>query len=145
MGVSRDDDSVVAFTAQHERRLQVFQQAINTVNRGSNPETQVGRDLVVAAASGVKFPARITNSIDQRLFDIHVDIFQFFPDIERPIFEFGEDLGQVVLDFRTLVAGQDLLISQHVGMCDAAGDVMAKQSLVKADTLGEPLNPFVHG
>ena len=52
------------------------------VDRVADPEPQVGRDLVVAAAAGVELAADIAEAVDQRPLDVHVDVFQLLAELE---------------------------------------------------------------
>ena len=47
------------------------------VDRGAHVETQVGRNLLIAAASAVQLVSRVANQCDQLLFDEVVHVFGF--------------------------------------------------------------------
>ena len=47
------------------------------VNRSPHVETQVGRNLLVAAAAAVQLVSRVANQRDQLLFDEMVHVFRF--------------------------------------------------------------------
>ena len=48
----------------------------------ADPEPQVGRNLVVAAAAGVELAADVADPLDQRPLDVHVDVFQLLAELE---------------------------------------------------------------
>ena len=55
------------------------------VDRGPHVETQVGRDLLVAAAAAVQLVSRVANQRDQLLFDEMVDVFTLRCRREMPV------------------------------------------------------------
>jgi hypothetical protein len=59
----------------------------------SNPKPNISRDLIISRAARVKFASDISQAIDQRLFDVHVNIFHFDPQRELALVEFGFDFG----------------------------------------------------
>ncbi len=47
------------------------------VNRGADVKTQIGRNLLVAAAAAVQLVSRVANQRDQLLFDEVMHVFRF--------------------------------------------------------------------
>lgn len=72
-----------------------------------------------------------------------MNIFQLLADLERTLLQLAQNLGQRRFNFGRFVGGKDLLISQHLGMGNAAGDIVSKKTLVKTDAFGKPLHTFV--
>ena len=56
-----------------------------------------------------------------------------------------QDLVETGLNLFTFFRRQNSLISQHFCVGDTSRDIVAEESLVKADALGESFHPFVHG
>jgi hypothetical protein len=68
----------------------------------TDPEPQVGCDLIVPRSSCVKLASDVSERIDQGLLDVHVDVFEF--DAKRELLaidslldtqEFPFDLGEL--------------------------------------------------
>lgn len=145
MGVGRDDHPFVSVAATDKRDLKRFQQPVDSVNRISYPQSQIGRDLIVATSPRMEFATNIANSVNQRLFNIHMNIFKFFTDLERSVVQLPVDLGQLPLNLVALIRTQDLLVCQHFRMGNASSNIVMKEPLVKTDTFSEGLDPFVYG
>ena len=75
-----------------ERPLQIAQARGHRVDLVADPEPQVGRDLVVAAAAGVELAADVADAVDQRPLDVHVDVFQVLAEVEPAGGDFLADL-----------------------------------------------------
>ena len=72
-------------------------------------ETQVGRYLIITAASRMKLGPRITDAVGQLLLDIHVDIFQIDGELKLT----G---GNLLTDgIQTLLNGGKLGLRQETG------------------------------
>ena len=59
MGIARQDDLGIAFAPADQRPLHIPQPRANYVNRLADPQPQIGRDLIVAAAGGMEFAAHV--------------------------------------------------------------------------------------
>ena len=102
-------------------------------------------DLIVAAAAGVELAADVAQAVDQRLLDVHVDVF-----------ELGRGTGSCRLNFLPNV-GQGLCKSgwhsaRSVSRPTLAsiwawaiepGDVVRIKAVVEADAFGEPLDAAI--
>ena len=77
MGVAGQDHVGVGVAAGDKGPLERRPAAVDLVDGLADPEPQVGGDLVVAAAGGVEFPARVAEAVHQGPLDVHVDVFQF--------------------------------------------------------------------
>ena len=71
------------FGPADERPLQLARaRGGHGVDLVADPEPQVGRDLVVAAAAGVELAADVADAVDERPLDVHVDVFQLLAELE---------------------------------------------------------------
>ena len=77
-------------------RCKLDEPRVDPVDRVANPEPQVGRDLVVAAAGGVQLAADVAQPVDQRPLDVHVDVFQLDAELEAALLNFLADLAQAL-------------------------------------------------
>jgi hypothetical protein len=71
------------------------QPPVNGVQGVADPEPEGGGDLIVPATAGVQLPPDIPQAFNQRLFDVHVNVFQFGPKLElrpRLALQIGLDL-----------------------------------------------------
>ena len=109
----------------------------------ADPEPQVGRDLVVAAAAGVELAADVADAVDQRPLDVHVDVFQLVAEREVAGGDLLADLLQAGDDLVPLVVGEDADLGQHVGVGDRAADVVGVEPAVEAHAFGELLDAAV--
>ena len=73
--VAGQDHVAVPLGRRHERPLKADQPRVDPVERLAHPELDVGRDLVVAAPRGMQLAADVSQFLDQRRLDVHVDIF----------------------------------------------------------------------
>ena len=55
---------------------------IDFVQGISNPQSEIGGNLIIPTAARVQFSAHISQLLNERMFDVHMDIFQL-----RSIFE----------------------------------------------------------
>ena len=88
------------------------------------PEPQVGDHLIVAAAGGVQLAADVAEPLDQRLLDVHVDVFQLGAQRKLALLQLPADLPQCLLDLPALLGRQQADLGQHLGVGDRAGDVV---------------------
>ena len=86
-------------------RCKLDQPRVDLVDRVADPEPQIGRDLVVAAAGGVQLAADVAEAVDQRPLDVHVDVFQFGAEREAALLNFLADLAQRLLNLLAFVGG----------------------------------------
>ena len=138
--VARQDHAGVAVAAADERPLHVGEQAVGAVDRVADPQPQVGRHLVVAAAAGVQLAADVAEPVDEGPLDVHVDVFQLLAEDERAGGDLGADLLQAGDDLVGLVGGEHADRGQHPGVGDRAADVVGVEAAVEADAFGEPLD-----
>jgi hypothetical protein len=143
MRVRRDDDPGIDGASFDKGTLQLRNPHDDAIHRIAHPEAEIGRYLVVAAATGMKFSTYIAEPIDQRLFDVHVDVFQLDAHLKATVVELSPYLLQCSLDLLLLVRRDEANRRQHPRMGDRALDVLTVKAVIEADALGELLNPAV--
>ena len=104
VGIAGQDHVEIAVATAHEGPLQLDQPLVDLVDGLADPEPQVGRDLVVAAASGVELASGVAEPVDQCPLDVHVDIFQFRREREAALLNFAADIAQGLLNLPAFVA-----------------------------------------
>ena len=143
MRVSGENDVQVAFAAIEKSDLQLLQQLIDSIERIASPKSNVGVDLVVAAARCVKFSSRIAQAINKCLFNVHVDVFQFRAEEHLTTFDRSLDFEQVCFDISSLFGRQKSLSAKHLSVCDRAAYVVRIQAVIETDALTERFEAFV--
>jgi len=133
--------------------LCLFQQAFlqagdfsqDQVDFVAQPQTDIGRDLVITAATGVQFFTGHADAVGQTRFDVHVHVFQVDAPVELTGFDFALDGFEAVDDAVALGIGQHANLGQHRGVSHGAHDVVAIKALVESDGGGETRNEGVDG
>ena len=77
MRVARHQKRGVLSGLIEKRLLQSLEIAIERRNRATQPQAQIGCDLIVARARGVQPPGGIANQGLEPRLDIHMDVFKF--------------------------------------------------------------------
>ena len=145
MRVGWNDDTRIAIAAAEERALQFDEQLVDSIDGVPNPQSQIGRDLIVAGSAGVEFATDIAQGFDERVLDVHVDIFEFDAERELASIEPGFDGLQFPLDGFEFVRGEQSLTAQHGGMRDRASDIVLVEPVIVGDALAETGQGIVHG
>jgi hypothetical protein len=97
----------------------------------------------------MEFPTHISQAFDQRLLNVHVDVFQFVPPMECRFVttDLGRDLvsnlAQCVDDLSALVGSEQAHSPQHLGVCYRTLYIMRVQAKIETDTLPKGLNTAV--
>ena len=116
-----------------QRALHPAQRPADFGDLGAQVETQVERHLVVAAAGGVQLRPRRADAGGERRLDVHVDVFQFGPELELSPANLLPDLPQAGLDLRALFLREQARRRQGRGVRDAAFDVVGVEPPVEGD------------
>ncbi len=125
--------------------LQTGDFAEDQVDFVAQPQTDIGGDLIVAAATGVQLLAGNTDAVGQACFNVHVHVFQIDAPVELASLDLGLDGVQAVNDGIALGVGQYAHLGQHCGVGDGAHDVVAIQALIEGDGGGETRDKRVDG
>ncbi|RMM68329.1 hypothetical protein ALQ75_05465 [Pseudomonas savastanoi pv. glycinea] len=145
MGETGHDGFSFALGLAQQALLQTRDFAQDQVDFVAQPQTDIGRDLIVAAATGVQLLAGDTNAIGQACFNVHVHIFQIDAPLEIAGLDLGLDGVQAVNDGVTLGVRQNAHLGQHRGVGDGAHDVVAIQTLIEGDGGSETRDKRVDG
>src|SRR5690625_4080678 len=94
------------------------------------PQPEVGRHLVVAAACRVQLPAHGPDPLGECPLDVHVDILELDAPVEVAGLDLGLDLAQASHDLVNLGFAQDALFAQHRRVSHRALDVLQAQLAV---------------
>ena len=107
MGVAGENHIRISVTAADEGPLQLDQLRVNVVDGVADPQPEIGRDLVVSAAPRMQLSPDISEAIDQRLLDVHVDVFQVGSQLEVAGLDFCANFEQPLLDLLLFGRGDD--------------------------------------
>ena len=130
--VAGQDDVGIAIAAADHRPLHVAQPRDNCVNRLADPETQIGRDLVVTAAGGMELASHIADTICEGLLHMHVDVFKLGAKREAVLLDFFAYLAQALFNLTRFVTGEKANFGEHLGMRGRSGDIVRKQAAIEA-------------
>ena len=119
------------------------------------PEPQVGRDLIVAGATGMEFAGDRADHLAQPPLDASVDVLIDDGEREIAVVDFGENLPESALERRGVFSGDDSLFAKHAGVGDRPANVLPDQAHVERDRgverleatvgrLSEPPAPCLH-
>ena len=104
MGVAGQDHVAIVGAAADKGPLQL-DSSVDLVDRVADPNPQIGRNLVVAAAGCVQLSAHVAKPVDQRPFDVHMHVFQLAGEAKPVLLNFVADFLQGVLNLAALVIG----------------------------------------
>ncbi len=119
------DDASLPLGQRYERLLQRLDALDQFVHGVARPQTQVQRDLVVAAAPGVQLGARVAGAVDERPLDDHVDVLELDGRLQRARLEIVADRQEPLANLAQLLVTEDVLLAEHSGVGEGADDVVA--------------------
>ena len=115
----------------NDASLQTGQLGVDAVECGTQIETQVGSDLIVARSPRVKLFTHVAYQLGESRLDIHVHILTGNRPLKGTLLYFGQDIGETLLDRGIFVRGEDACRHQHLGMGPGAPDVVDSELAVK--------------
>ena len=125
MRETRHDAVGMFASAGHQRAFQGGKPRLGPLARGTGPQTEIRRDLIVATACGVKASRGRPDEFGQPRFDGHVNVFKV-PVFRNSIrFVLGGDGLKPPVDGLRVFGGNDALSRQHGDMGTASADVFA--------------------
>ena len=120
-----------------ESALQLRQQPIDVVDRVADKQFEVGRHLVIAAASRVQLASDISEPRNQRALDVHVNIFELHRIGELTPFDLRPDIVQRPHDRVSLDIGDETHLRQHPRVGLRTADVALCQPGIETDGFRE--------
>src|SRR5439155_12692456 len=90
--VAGQNQIAVALSGCEQGKLQLTEPGVEAIERVTDPELDIGDDLVVAAAAGVKLTADVAEALDQGAFDVRVNVFQLDGEGKVAAFDLAGDL-----------------------------------------------------
>ncbi|MCY1179793.1 hypothetical protein D9M73_202080 [compost metagenome] len=145
VGEPRHDAGGFALGLLQQAFLQAGDFGQDQVDLVTQPQTDVGGDLIVTAAAGVQFFTGHADAVGQARLDVHVDVFEVDAPVELTGLDFTLDGVQAIDDAVALGIGQHADLGQHGGVGDRAHDVVAVQALVEVYGSGETGDEGVYG
>jgi hypothetical protein len=98
MSISRQHDIGVLLTSSNKGLLDFNQQLVEIVDGITSVELQVRGDLIVSTSPRVQLTSHITDPRDQRIFDVHVDVFEICAEGELSGGNLFTDLVKMITD-----------------------------------------------
>ena len=106
---------------------------VGLVQTRSQPETQIGRDLVVARAGGVQAAGSRADQRGKPCLDIHVDVFERAVEGKAAGLDLIPHPVQAVRDRDCVFLRHDSLRRQHGDVSDGARDILRVEPPVEVD------------
>jgi hypothetical protein len=91
----------------------------------------------------MQLSARIAQSLDECLFDVHVNVFEFRTKLHLAALDRRLDFQQRGFDLCRFVGSHKPLSGKHLSVRDRAANVMGIKAMIKADALAEGFQAFV--
>ncbi|MDF9904080.1 UNVERIFIED_ORG: hypothetical protein OKW15_002036 [Pseudomonas reinekei] len=145
VGEARHDAGGFALGLLQQAFLQASDFGQDQVDFVTQPQADIGGDLIVTAAAGMQFFTGHADAVGQPRLDVHVDVFKVDAPVELAGLDFTLDGLQAIDDAVALGIGQHADLGQHGGVGDRTHDVVAIQALVEGDGGGEAGDEGVDG
>jgi len=100
----------------------------------------VESNLVVAAPRRVQFAAGGADDLGQTPLDIHVNVFVRLRELEFSTVDLKLHSLQAADDFLCITRRNDVLLGEHLGVSDAASDIVAIEPRIDVDGCGKSLD-----
>jgi hypothetical protein len=91
----------------------------------------------------MQLPPHIAQALNQRLFNVHVNVFQLGPELKFPGLNLTANRLQRLADLLTFAVADQSNLRQHLGMRNRASDIVRIEPVIKADTLRKPLHTAI--
>jgi hypothetical protein len=143
VGVGGKKNPLVLLAAVQERPLELPEKRVDMVECISQPESQIGIYLVIAAPASVQFSASITKPIHQGLLDVHMNILKLHLQGKLPLLNFHPNSLQGFHDLARFLAGEDASLGEHLSMRDRTLDVMGGKPVVNTDAFSKGVNAAI--
>ena len=135
MGVAGHDGVEVLFRHIAERFHDGLAARARLFDLVGEVEAQIERHLIVAAAGGMQFLARLADAAGQFALHEGVDVLAGHVDLQLACVDVGEDALKACDDSLLFLLGEYADFAQHARVGDGAGDVLLVHARVKADDL----------
>ncbi len=110
----------------------------------AQPQPDVGGDLVVARAPGVKALAGVADEVGQPLLDVQVHVLEVEAPLERSLLDLAADLSQSALDVGEVGRRDDAGPREHRGVGERPFDVGERETAVEPDRRGVAQHEIGH-
>ena len=144
MGVARHYIAGRALGLGAEGLDQIAELIRELVHGVPQPEPDIQRDLVVAAAAGVQPLAGVADAGGQRLLDKGMHVLGCRVDRERAGVQILKDTAQTLRNRGGVRGRDDALLAEHRRMGQAAADVLLDHPAVEPDRGVEVVDAAVH-
>ena len=124
MGITGQDAITIVIAPAYECLLQVDDPRVDLIDCFAAPQPQIGRNLVIATACGVKLSPDVADSLDQRTLDVQMDVLKVDFVFEAALLNNLANGEQGLLNLLALVGGQQTNLGQHLSMGNRSSDVV---------------------
>jgi hypothetical protein len=137
VGESRHHDIRVSLGQIQKRALEPAQSAGYFSGGLAQIKSNIQSHLIVPASAGVKTRSHIADFRDQRVFDVHMYIFEFGGEFEIARFNLFLDLAEPFRDFRRVGVGYYTRSREHRGMSQTPLYIIFVETFVEGYRFGE--------
>jgi hypothetical protein len=142
---ARHDEAGVLLGLRGEGADEGDQQLVDLVDFLAQPEAQVGRDLVIARASGMEALAGFADEGGEAPLYVEVNVLGIERPLEAAVLDLAPHALEPALDRRKIPLRDDAGRGQHAGMGKRTGDVLPREPPIEVDRGAEALDALVDG
>src|SRR4051812_17516319 len=136
MSVSRNDHISIPFGEKKKSALEITNLVLQSFDLVAKPHSHIERHLIVARPSRMQLGSR-GETLRQRRFDVHVNIFEILIPLEFPVVNLRGDLLQACRYFFEFSGRKNPDLSEHLRVGDGTADIVLPQTPVERNRLGE--------
>jgi hypothetical protein len=140
VGIAGHDRAGVRLRQVDERAPQAGQASDERVDRPAQPQAQIGRDLVVARASGVQPLAGFPDQRREAMLDVEMDVLEVARPGKFAALDFAAQGFHAALDCGEVVPGKHAGRGQHPRVRQRSGDVGGGEAAIEIHRRGVTLD-----
>ena len=125
--------------ASHQRRRQLER----ALGPRAHVQGEIGGDLVVSRAPGVKLAAERADDLRETALDRHVNVLVVVVEAELVTFQLPGDLRETVVDLRRFLGAEDAGVFERPHMRPRAAHVLAPEPSIEADRGIDPREQWI--
>jgi hypothetical protein len=91
----------------------------------------------------MQLTAHVADAVDESLFHVHVDVFEFRAEGKAPLLNFPAYLAQGLFNGTAFIDCKQANLCQHLGVGRGTFDILRKQTAIEAHTFSELLDTAI--
>ena len=141
---ARHDDAVVLLGLRNEHFLEVFDALDDFIDFAAEVEADVGGNLVVAGASGVKALAGVADEGGKTGFNVEMNVLELELPLELAGLNLFADLSHAALDVFEVFCGNHADLFEHGCVSNGTININERHALVEVNARGVAKNKSVN-